>query len=348
MTIFESFKKHGNKLQFVINDVDLSIVNAIRRIGISEIPNVALQYDPTSKENDSVVVHENTCALHNEFLVHRLSLVPFCFSAEEISTYNADQYVFKLSKENKGPKKILDVTTKDIKIYDKDGNLMSESFHDRIFPRNKKTHDHILIVKLKHGEKIDIHFKLTRDIGSSHARWSPVSHCTYKFILDDNVTEPLSLLDSQRHFKKNKYGEPVAFQFELESECALIPEYIFGKSIEILRDKVKNAFNVETMTITQSKFDPSMHVVEIKSGGVTLGNVLQSLIYNLGIRDSTDKRLEFIGFYQPHPLDQSIILKAKFSEEVDCKLFLDKMKSSIVELLETLHEEWKTFSAKNI
>ena len=63
-----------NYIQFNITDVDVSLVNALRRIILSEYPTVAFNTDDYL--NSDLKVEENTSFLHNEMLLHRISLVP--------------------------------------------------------------------------------------------------------------------------------------------------------------------------------------------------------------------------------------------------------------------------------
>ena len=60
-----SLSKYATK--FELFETDLAIANALRRIMISEVPTMTI---------DLVEVKENTSALHDEFLAHRLGLVP--------------------------------------------------------------------------------------------------------------------------------------------------------------------------------------------------------------------------------------------------------------------------------
>ena len=360
---FKNIEKKGtSSMTLVIDDLDLSIVNSVRRIILSEIPNVAFDFDPYAEKND-ITITTNTCALHNEFLAHRISLIPLCFDAKEIENFDSKKYRFVLTKKNTGTE-ILHVTTDDFEIYDESNVKYDKKFKNKIFPADPITKHHVLITKLKpnlydtsRGEEVDLECFASVNIAKEHARWSPVSKCAFYNALDEKAVKlaeaevkPLDKnkfhnIDKFRLFKKNKYDEPSSFVFSIDSECRLSPEYLMTKAFQILRNKITEFAAALSSSLNISNQN-EMFVIEVTDTTHTLLNVLHSLIYNNTFRNMppSENPLEFIGYHQSHPLDKKMILKVKFKAAEtsisDLKEFLLSQCDTITSYLDEIIHKW--------
>lgn len=366
--MFTNVVKHDHQLAFDFSGVDVSVANAIRRVVISEVPTVAFAFDPNAKQND-IVITKNTGALHNEFLGHRISLLPLHFTVEELENFDPSHYTFTLKAKNETDA-ILNVTSADIEIFDQNGKKYDDRFHKRIFPSNMITNDHVLITQLKpnlfdknKGDEIELKAIASRNIGKVHSRWCPVSVCTYHNILDaDKVENGLEkyikehqsqglsdeelrrrfkTLEMYRYFKTNKYEEPDAFHFIVESECGVAPEYIVKKAIEIIIEKLKKiAVNIKERNGVKIEQSQGMSYIILQGEDHTMGNLVQAMMYNLFIREdaSEDKQITYIGYQKPHPLEDNIIIKVKTDKDVPVVMEHGIMK--IAEYMNTVLHEW--------
>jgi len=66
-------------MRFILDNCDISLANALRRIMIAEVPTIAIHM---------VDVYENTSVLPDEYIVHRLGLLP-------LSSENVDKFCYK-------------------------------------------------------------------------------------------------------------------------------------------------------------------------------------------------------------------------------------------------------------
>ena len=383
---FKNFNKKENKIIFNAKNIDVSILNSIRRIILSDIPNVAFDFKPYDFEERKVNIIENTCSLHNEIILQRLSMLPLKFDEDEIHNFDPNKYKFVLKKVNNS-NKMMDVTTEDIEIYDENDNKYNNKFIRKIFPKNKLSGDFILITKLKpnlfnkeNGDVLEINMIASKNTAKNYAGFGYVSQCVYYNVVDeklakqklndileqnkdlskkekDNLKNEFNTLDKYRHFRKNEYDEPNYFEFHIESESRVSPEFLVFKAFIILKNRVEklianlidNKINIEKV---QNKDDDSnnFYTFEIENEKHTLGNLIQSLFYNQFIRSGQKKVIEFIGYKCPHPLEEILILKIKFNDTINDNEINKIVIEGIVNIqkeLDNLIKEWIEISNLN-
>lgn len=355
---------NGACITFEMHDVDVAIVNSLRRTIISEIPNVAIGFDPYNPEHSDINFIKNTSSLHNEFMGHRISLIPLFLEQHEIQNYSPSNYKFEIHVKNT-TNSMINVTTDDIKVFDANGKHIPE-LTTRMFPHDSITNDPILITKLKpnmynvkEGEELHVEFYARKGIGKMHSRWFTTSTCTFSNMIDEErmkearkalkasvadqneqkkMLNAFDTLHKYRFFKTNEYDESNAFIFIIESDCKLSPRLIMKTAFDVLIRKFEELdFDIET-----NKDVDDMFLVKIKNEDHTVGNLMTSLMYNFYVREN--KRVDYVGYYQPHPLENDIVIKIKLSHDEDVSNFINEAKTKVIETLTNLQKEWIVFA----
>ena len=151
-----------------IQDTEPYFVNAIRRIMLSELPKLAI---------DDVVIYDNTSALFDEIIAHRLGLITIPTDLD-LLTFR-DECVCKgkgcpnctvrytLSKEGEGPGKKVVVYSGDLQPAEKSWAIKE---------------DKIPIVELYNDQRIILEVEAVLGRGRDHAKWQPVQAPGYRFV----------------------------------------------------------------------------------------------------------------------------------------------------------------------
>ena len=202
------------KVSFKLVNSSNSMANAIRRVLLSGIPIVA--FDDTYYDNSAdskMVIHKNVSALHNEFIAHRISLLPICMYKNSSLTimidYNFEtaEYIYMFKNSDAVPTFRLMVKNdtetqlklKAISTIDVISSLISIQNEDDFNPVSEfiigdyMTGDFCLIHRLKpissnedvqEAEELDITMKPTINTAQKHARYCPVGTVSYEFEKD--------------------------------------------------------------------------------------------------------------------------------------------------------------------
>lgn len=256
VTIEDVRAESEDKISFVLRNSDLSLANALRRVMISEVPTVAI---------DIVYFEVNTSVTDDEFLSHRLGLVPLVSSDSDIifrHECSCGDYCDKCSirfaldvKAPKGSSQVL-VTSDDLKPIRSTNVIPVGSGFTRSSPP-------VVITKLGPGQHLRLEAVAFKGIGKVHAKWSPVSLCVYKplpriFIdrdLEETVMEEdLELIEQscpRNIFKPQKVQ--AALDIENELDCIFCMECVkvaksrgLKKLIKVEMDNDELHFSVES------------------------------------------------------------------------------------------------------
>ena len=321
----------AKRFNFEIHNVDLSIINAIRRIIITDIPVIGFD----GEEHPSIEVIQNTGPLHNEYIMQRFGCIPINLNENDIDTYESDDYIYELLVKNETTTTI-NVTTHDFTVIKKD-NALSHKDVQSLFPVDNISNDPILITRLRQGEVIHVKGKAVRRTARDHGGFTPAL-ASYRFIQDPNVaTKSSNILERERAYMKNEYGDPIAVLFEIESFTELTPKYLVSKAIEILMNKIhiigEELYNPQSEKVTFTLKDNGGNFL-FKDEDDTLGNFLQSLMHNHYIREkkknTQNRELNYVGYFCPHPLDKTMVLRITFNidneENIPDSEYVDTLK----------------------
>lgn len=252
-----------NKAKFSIRNIDVSIVNSIRRTIQSNVKNIAFFFDAKSINNPDIEIIQNDSPLHNEFLAQRLSMIPIHFEKKIIDNWNRDDYSFVIDEKNNS-NKFMDITSKHIKVYKN-----NEEYTDRekIFPpftpKGTTEKHYILITKLppettKSSPAIKINLKASIGSGHQHSCFSPTSLCTYM----NKIVEGDALKDAEEAFvdKYIKQYETVFLEElkdqnpdEVDTKTTIERDKKYYKINEIERDKVKQQGQLKFNTLDKQR-----------------------------------------------------------------------------------------------
>ncbi len=178
----ETLTEHS--IRFTLKNVSISYANALRRVIISEVPTMAIEF---------VNMKENTSSLHDEFIAHRLGLIPLyshtvdsfnyplectCQESEDICPVCSVKFTLKVKNTTNQP---LEVTSADL-VQDSITKEHQKGVLPVRFtlPNNENQQRHIPIMKLGPNQQLDIECIAKKGQGKEHAKWSPVCLCSMK------------------------------------------------------------------------------------------------------------------------------------------------------------------------
>lgn len=162
--------------RIIVEEIDLSLINSLRRVMINEIPTLAI---------DLVFIEINSSVLHDEFLAHRLGLIPLSSTHADKFRYTREcdcerfchycSWIFSLdvcaheSHKSVFSTDLISLNQKDISD---PKSVVPIHYSSSI---NQVKSNPILLAKLGNGQRIKLIGVAKKGVGKEHAKWSPIS-----------------------------------------------------------------------------------------------------------------------------------------------------------------------------
>jgi DNA-directed RNA polymerase subunit D len=162
----EVLEKDEKNIRLLVREVDIPFMNALRRIITAEVPCMAV---------DEIVIIENSSILQDEIIAHRLGLIPL---KTDLDGYNLPEECPCKSEFGCNLCRVtltLDVEAKEGTRTVYSGELTSGN------PEIVPVSDKIPIIKLAKEQRLRLEGYARLGRGKNHAKWQPVSMCTYKY-----------------------------------------------------------------------------------------------------------------------------------------------------------------------
>lgn len=186
----EILELKSDSITFVLSNTDTSIANSLRRVIISEVPTMAI---------DLVEIENNSSVLHDEFLAHRLGLIPLRSSTVDYFNYSRDctctdqchkcSVLFTLNVKC-SEEQTKDVTSDDLQLQlQHDMDQSQEHSISQVVPVHRNSDSKIIIVKLRKNQELKLTAIAKKGVGKEHSKWSPACVATYQFDPDIEINQ---------------------------------------------------------------------------------------------------------------------------------------------------------------
>ncbi len=172
VVILETPEEDTDPIRFIIRNTTPAFANTLRRIMIAEVPTLAIE---------DVIFIENTTPLQDEFIAHRLGLIPI---TTDLSMLN-----FKDECSCGGAGCSLCTVSLTLEAETAEDETMV------VYSRSLKSSDPILspvsdkipIIKMAPGQRLILEAIAELGRGKEHAKWQPVSTAAFQYMPEIEV-----------------------------------------------------------------------------------------------------------------------------------------------------------------
>ncbi|KAI9720501.1 MAG: 45 kDa subunit of RNA polymerase II [Chrysothrix sp. TS-e1954] len=248
----------SNNVDFVLSSVTLPFANSLRRVMLTEVPTMAIEL---------VEIEQNTSVLPDEFLAHRLGLIPLSSSGIagvalsrecDCDGYCGNCSAVLMLSVRCTSEEIMGVYARDLVVSDDRPNEDVGSPVLGSGTGETKSTSGPLICKLRRGQEIRLKCIAKRGVAKEHAKWAPTAaigfeydplnklrHTDYWYEEDPKKEWPLSKNAAEEEPYAAEHGEPQAqaddptrFYFDVETTGVLDPDAVVQSGIKVLQNKL--------------------------------------------------------------------------------------------------------------
>ena len=343
------------ELKFKMENVHVSLVNALRRTILSDIPTVICRTTPPEK-NDCII-SKNTTILNNEILKQRLSCIPI-HELHKKQLSELQNLLLEVNIEN-NTNEYLIVTTQDFKIKRKDtGEYLSKLETKQIFPPSKIVMDTLHkesytdFVKLRPkiadlpGDVIKLTCEFSYGTAQEDGMYNVVSTCSYgnikneelvieKYNTKKNELESSGMSPSDMEFELKDWMlldsfrcvYPDRFNFIIETLGVYTNKHIFQMAADYL---IEQLFQIQTYVdiIPAVSTLDNEYEIWLLGQDYTIGKLVENSLYQSYMINS--KILKFCGFRKNHPHDPNVLIRVSFINSIP-----EDYTSHIMEMIKT-------------
>jgi DNA-directed RNA polymerase subunit L/DNA-directed RNA polymerase alpha subunit len=251
------------------------------------------------------------------------------------------------------------------------------------FPPHPLTGQTCLLASLQPGsgatqQRVEILAKASKGTGREHARFSPVSQCSYEYSLDNNPERIREMFESwlihakkatsvekgseryselerefntmqiKRCYKMDEKGEPYSYDFTIESVGVLSVDYIVKRACEVGENMCSLYVNLDKgslpseITISNANCRMIGYDFLFRGHDHTLGNLLQTWLVQHHIEGNAKPKIQFAGFSVPHPLRDEMVLRigVEDGEETTARAAIAAAARGCISLFKSLRYAW--------
>tara|TARA_R100001163_G_C5068178_1_gene208082 strand:- start:6386 stop:7531 length:1146 start_codon:yes stop_codon:yes gene_type:complete len=329
------------KLVFQGQEMDQSIINAIRRIIIGESPSYSLLGNFT--------IHLNTSELNDEYIMTRIQMIPlFVQNFNDVSFFEQKPLFFISSPDdpktpliNENDRDLI-VNTHMFQIFDQSGNNITDKY-----PIESIIKYNMPILKLRKGQEFHLEVEPSLGIGHNHASFKSAI-VTYKFenpVSSGDKTDvnnsPITgekietIADKKNYYKDETWENPSNISMTIRENGHYTVDDSFRLALQTLENKLlrlqvlidnKNTLASENNTsieiIPSTDIDNYIQIriqdpdnTDTPIATHTIGNLIAThMNYRIGKMTKMNIeqiRLSMASYKRPHPLDEIIYINVK-------------------------------------